>query len=69
MSSILTFFLAMILHPEIQAKAHAELDSVIGRDRLPTLKDKSSLPYIRSIMTEVFRWQPAVPMGEFCGNA
>ncbi|KAJ7836642.1 cytochrome P450, partial [Mycena olivaceomarginata] len=25
--------------------------------------DRPSLPYVRSIMTEVFRWQPAAPLG------
>ncbi|KAJ2919348.1 hypothetical protein MD484_g970, partial [Candolleomyces efflorescens] len=62
-STALTFFLAMIMHPEIQKKAQAELDSVVGTDRLPAITDRPSLPYIRSIMAEVLRWHPAVPMG------
>jgi cytochrome P450 len=53
----------MMLNPDVQAKARKEIDDVIGQDRLPTIKDKASLPYIRSIMTEVLRWNPAVPMG------
>ncbi|KDR76422.1 hypothetical protein GALMADRAFT_444741 [Galerina marginata CBS 339.88] len=63
MSSALSFFLAMILNPRVQAKAQAELDAVIGRDRLPQIKDKYDLPYIRSIVAEVFRWAPALPLG------
>ncbi|KAF8898066.1 cytochrome P450 [Gymnopilus junonius] len=63
MSSALSFFMAMILNPQIQAKAQAELDAVVGKDRLPTLADKPNLPYIRSIMAEVFRWSPAIPLG------
>jgi len=63
MSSALSFFMAMILNPRIQAKAQAELDAVVGKDRLPTLNDKPNLPYIRSIMAEVFRWSPAIPLG------
>ncbi|KAJ7075379.1 putative monooxygenase [Mycena belliarum] len=62
-STVLIFFLAMILNPAVQAKARKELDDIIGRDRLPTIDDKVSLPYIRSIMTEVLRWHPAVPLG------
>jgi cytochrome P450 len=54
----------MIMYPEIQKKAQAELDSVVGRDRLPAITDRPSLPYIRSIMAEVLRWHPAVPMGK-----
>lgn len=30
------FLLAMILHPEVLAKAQKEIDSVVGTDRLPT---------------------------------
>ncbi|KAJ6626173.1 putative monooxygenase [Mycena sp. CBHHK59/15] len=61
-STVLVFFLAMMLHPDVQAKARREIDDVVGRDRLPTIQDRASLPYIRSIMTEVFRWNPAVPL-------
>ncbi|KDR73159.1 hypothetical protein GALMADRAFT_722618 [Galerina marginata CBS 339.88] len=63
MSSALTFFMAMILNPRIQAKAQAELDTVVGKDRLPLISDRPNLPYIRSIMAEVFRWSPAIPLG------
>ncbi|EGO19149.1 putative monooxygenase [Serpula lacrymans var. lacrymans S7.9] len=63
MSTALTFFMAMILHPDIQEKARAEIDSVVGLDRLPSIADRDSLPYVNSVITEVFRWQPAKPMG------
>jgi cytochrome P450 len=58
----MTFWMAMILNPSIQKKAQAELDAVVGKDRLPTNKDKADLPYIRSIMAEVARWAPPVPL-------
>ena len=35
--------------PDIQAKAWAELDRVVGRDRLPNEHDEKKLPYIRAI--------------------
>ena len=63
MSSVLSFLMAMILYPEVQAKAQAELDQVVGRDRLPELSDRANLPYLRSIMAEVLRWSPAAPLG------
>jgi len=63
MISALSFFLAMMLNPTVQAKAQKEIDSVIGRDRLPTISDKASLPYVRSVVTEVFRLNPAIPLG------
>ena len=34
-------FLYLLRNPEIQKKAQEEIDSVVGRDRLPTLDDKS----------------------------
>lgn len=50
------FVLAMVLHPGVQVKAQAELDAVVGRDRLPKATD--SLPYIRCIVRETMRWRP-----------
>jgi cytochrome P450 len=53
----------MMLNPEVQIKAQKEIDSVIGRDRLPTVADKSSLPYVRSVVAEVLRLNPPIPLG------
>lgn len=35
----------MTLHPEVQRKAQAEIDAVIGNDRLPNFEDREDLPY------------------------
>ncbi|KAF8125912.1 cytochrome P450 [Mycena galopus ATCC 62051] len=61
-SSVLAFFLAMTLNPSVQAKARKEIETVIGSDRLPEIQDKDSLPYVRSIMTEILRWLPPIPL-------
>lgn len=53
----------MASHPDVQSRAHAELDSVIGKDRLPTFDDYESLPYIRALLLELLRWHPAAPLG------
>ena len=50
-------------HPEIQARAHEELDRVVGRERMPDLSDRDSLPYISAIYKEVQRFHPVVPLG------
>jgi len=42
-SAIYAFFLAMTLFPEAQKKAQAEIDVVIGTDRLQTYTDRESL--------------------------
>ena len=55
----------MVLHPEVQRKAQAEVDRVIGGDRLPTLADQPNLPYVDALVQEVLRWNPAGPLGKF----
>lgn len=62
-SSITTFFLAMVLHPQVQIQAREEIDRVVGDHRLPTAKDREKLPYVEAIVKEVFRFQPVAPMG------
>lgn len=63
-STVCSFFLYMGLHPSIQARARSEIDSVIGTDRLPSINDRDSLPFVRSVIAEVFRRTPALPLGE-----
>ncbi|KAG2118778.1 cytochrome P450 [Suillus discolor] len=62
-SALMTFALAMVLYPDVQRRAQAEIDSVVGRDRLPTFEDRTLLPYIESVLRETLRWQPVVPLG------
>ncbi|KAI0827782.1 cytochrome P450 [Trametes gibbosa] len=57
------FLLAMILHPEVQVRAQAEIDRVVGTERLPDFTDRERLPYVTAVMKEVFRWHPAAPVG------
>ncbi|KAL4252122.1 cytochrome P450 family protein [Abortiporus biennis] len=40
-----------------------ELDSVIGRSRMPARADIDHLPYVQAIVKEVVRWRPVVPVG------
>ena len=48
----------MISFPEVQRRAQAEIDAVVGRDRLPTFADAPRLPYVRAILNETLRWRP-----------
>ncbi|THH33486.1 hypothetical protein EUX98_g687 [Antrodiella citrinella] len=43
-SATSSFFLAMVLYPEVQKKAQREVDKVLGGTRLPTFSDISSIP-------------------------
>src|SRR5712691_6478922 len=60
---MMTFFLAMALHPDILRKAQHELDIVTGRDRLPTFEDRPRLPFVDAVCREVSRWRPVLPLG------
>jgi hypothetical protein len=51
----------MILHPEVFAKAQAEIDRVVGTDRLPDFQDRTSLPYVESLVKEVYRYDSLPP--------
>ncbi|KAH7915525.1 cytochrome P450 [Hygrophoropsis aurantiaca] len=53
---------AVVLHPHVQVKARAEIDAVIGKNRLPDYSDQLSLPYIEAIIREIARWQPILPL-------
>ncbi|KAJ8036823.1 Cytochrome P450 1B1 [Holothuria leucospilota] len=48
--------------PEIQAKVAAEVDKVVGRDRLPSLNDRENLPYTLATLYEVMRFSSVVPL-------
>lgn len=52
----------MALNPDIQEKAHQELDDYIGRSRLPNFSDRENLPYINAILMEVLRFFPIIPL-------
>ena len=62
-SSMHSLFLALVLYPETQKRAQAELDSVVTRDRLPTLDDRPHLPYIDALCKELMRWHMVTPIG------
>lgn len=48
-----TFVCCLTAYPEVQAKAHKELDEVIGNQRLPSYEDLERLPYLQAIIKEV----------------
>ncbi|KAI0056398.1 cytochrome P450 [Artomyces pyxidatus] len=59
-SAMTAFFLMMVRYPEVQEKAHREIDA-LGRG-VPRVQDRASLPYIDCIVKEVLRINPVVPM-------
>lgn len=55
--------LAMTLYPDVMKRAQIEIDSIVGRDRMPNFSDIECLPYIRAMLKEVLRWRPITPIG------
>ena len=53
----------MAVYPEVQKKAQAEIDVVVGPNRLPDFRDRPSLPYISAIVKESSRWNVVFPIG------
>jgi cytochrome P450 len=58
-----SYFLAVLVYPEVQRRAQEELDRIVGRGRLPEYSDKDNLPYLDGVVRESLRWLPVVPMG------
>ena len=52
----------MAMFPDVQRAAQAELDRIVGQDRLPEYDDLEHMPYIRAVSMEVMRWLPVLPL-------
>ena len=53
----------MILQPDAQRKAQAELDAVLGFCTAPRLADRSRLPFMEALISEIFRAYTIGPIG------
>jgi len=62
-ASLYAFFMVMATHQDIQAKARAEILSVVGDHRLPSLSDRNSLVYLTAVLNELLRFHSAAPLG------
>ncbi|KAI4347721.1 hypothetical protein L6164_008505 [Bauhinia variegata] len=59
----LTWALALMLNnPKVLSKAHHELDTKIGRERLVMESDLTKLEYLDAILKETLRLYPAAPL-------
>ncbi|KAG9092147.1 hypothetical protein FS749_015958 [Ceratobasidium sp. UAMH 11750] len=66
-SGVQSFFLAMTLYPEVQAKAQAEITEYLGQrsindnpHRMILPADRPNLPYTSALVHEILRWHPIV---------
>lgn len=57
----------LVLHlaanPDVQERALAELDAVVGDKRQPEFNDVANLPYVRGCVKEVLRLHPIPTWG------
>ncbi|KAH7890271.1 cytochrome P450 [Phlebopus sp. FC_14] len=61
-ATISHFILAMVQNPKYLKRAQAEIDAVVGQNRLPGCDDREALPYCDAIFTETLRWGVPVPL-------
>ncbi|KAI0311890.1 cytochrome P450 [Amylostereum chailletii] len=63
-TSVLAWWtLAMVVYPETQKRAQAEIEEVVGRARPPNFTDLPHLQYVRAMVKEVLRWRQPLPLG------
>jgi cytochrome P450 len=62
-SSATALVYVLASYPEVQTKAQAEIDGIIGPDRLPLVSDREQLPYVHAVVKEVSRWHSVSPLG------
>jgi cytochrome P450 len=50
-------------HQEIQSRLQTEIDSVVPRERMPSLDDRSQLPFVEAFTMELMRYKTIAPIG------
>ncbi|XP_020834964.1 cytochrome P450 2F2-like isoform X2 [Phascolarctos cinereus] len=55
--------LILLKYPNVTEKIQEEIDTVVGRDRLPCLQDRDNLPYTNAVIHEIQRFISVLPMG------
>ncbi|KAJ8280301.1 hypothetical protein GJAV_G00052950 [Gymnothorax javanicus] len=63
-SSAMRYAILMLTkYPKIQERVQQEIDTVIGRERLPLMEDRKSLPFTDAVIHEVLRFLDIAPFG------
>ena len=50
-------------HPDVQRRLQEVIDSIVPKDRLPSLDDKQKLPYVEAAILEMMRFKTLIPTG------
>lgn len=67
-SLIISHLVAMLHYPECLREAKAEIDAVVGKDRMPTFEDQQSLPYLGAFIKETLRYVLGVSCASLVTN-
>ncbi|XP_069799514.1 cytochrome P450 2A10-like isoform X2 [Dendropsophus ebraccatus] len=63
-STTTTYCLLLLLkYPDIRDRVQKEIDQVIGRNRSPTMHDKTHMPYMKAVIHEMQRFIDLASMG------
>ena len=62
----MTAFTMIVADPLVQARIQAEMDLVIGKERLPDFSDKPRLPYLQCVILEILRFVRSVRLYDVC---
>ncbi|GJJ11877.1 hypothetical protein Clacol_006115 [Clathrus columnatus] len=57
------FILSMVIHPDIQARAQAQIDDIVGRERMLNFDDFDRLPYVQALIKELLRTDRRISIG------
>ncbi|KAI0413296.1 putative cytochrome P450 [Xylaria grammica] len=61
-NTLLGFLCAMLVFPEVQHRARAEVDRAVGL-RIPSFDDEPQMQYVRGCVKESLRWMPTTILG------
>ncbi|XP_034556261.1 cytochrome P450 2J6-like [Notolabrus celidotus] len=64
-TTLLWGLLYMMYYPRIQEKVQAEIDTVVGSSRLPSMNDRENLPYTNAVIHEIQRMANIIPLNVF----
>ena len=62
MAALTNIFALLLKYPECRKNIVAEIDSIIGSSRAPSLDDRSQMPYTKAAMLEAHRYTAETPL-------